>query len=83
LNSRIIIVLIVIVFLLLAFGGCLDEQTHLPSVMRPLPTTEEVLTHAQDTIDWQTQNHTDRTGSIDWIGLGLDWRHGVATASPG
>ena len=48
LDFRFIIVLIVIVYLLLAFGGCLDEQTHLPSAVKPLPTTQEYLAHAQD-----------------------------------
>jgi hypothetical protein len=83
LDFRFIIVLIVIVYLLLAFGGCLDQQTHLPSAMKPLPTTEEYLSHARNTVHWRREIDTDRDHSFDWIGLGLDRGHGVPTASPG
>ena len=49
-DFRFIMVLIVFVYLLLAFGGCLDQQTHLPSAMKPLPATEENLSHAKNTV---------------------------------
>ena len=49
-DFRFIMVLIVFVYLLLAFAGCLDEQTHLPSAMKSLPTTQEYLSHAQDIV---------------------------------
>jgi hypothetical protein len=83
LDFRFIIVLVVIVYLLLAFGGCLDQQTHLPQAVKPIPTTEEYSTHAQNTDYWHRQIHTDCDRSANWIGLGLDRGHGVPTAEPG